>query len=226
MARRIAPSTSPDARSWPRLMLLVEAFEHAAGLLDGVARAVERDVIAALLGDDAEPALDQRQVLAVLAEQHGGVAVVVEGEHDLGRRRCPAAGTSPWPGPSGRNGIRLLLLPRAPARRAARAFASAPNRLLVLTSVIGHRRDLADQGCRRHRPAPAADRASGRRSGPDGGRASRTARRSVMPTQRAMNAAWLPVDVVLQALQALVLHGLRRPDRPCRRPACRAAANI
>ena len=52
------------------LELLVEAFEHAARLLDGVARAFERDLIAALLGDDAEPALDQREVLAVLAEQH------------------------------------------------------------------------------------------------------------------------------------------------------------
>ena len=52
------------------LELLVEAFEHAARLLDGVARAFERDVVAALLGDDAEPALDQREVLAVLAEQH------------------------------------------------------------------------------------------------------------------------------------------------------------
>ena len=58
-----------------------------AGLLDGVARAVQRDVVAALLGDDAEPPLDQREVLAVLAEQHRGVTVVVEGEHDLGRRR-------------------------------------------------------------------------------------------------------------------------------------------
>ena len=67
------------------LELLVEAFQHAPRLLDGVARAVERDVIAALLGDDAEPPLDQREVLAVLAEQHRGEAVVVEGEHDLGR---------------------------------------------------------------------------------------------------------------------------------------------
>ncbi len=57
-----------------------------AGLLDGVARAVQRDVVAALLGDDAEPPLDQREVLAILAEQHRGVTVVVEGEHDLRRR--------------------------------------------------------------------------------------------------------------------------------------------
>ena len=52
-----------------------------------------RDVIAALLGDHAEPALDQREVLAVLAEQHRGEPVVVEGEHDLGlRRRRRSAG--------------------------------------------------------------------------------------------------------------------------------------
>jgi len=41
-------------------------------------------VIAALLGDDAQPALDQGQILAVLAEQHRGQPVVVEREHDLG----------------------------------------------------------------------------------------------------------------------------------------------
>src|SRR6202008_816902 len=68
------------------LDLLIEAFEHAAGLLDRVARALDGDMIAALLGDHAEPALDQREVLAVLAEQHRGVAVVVEREHDLSRR--------------------------------------------------------------------------------------------------------------------------------------------
>ena len=85
MARRIAPSTSPVHQFVAALELLVEAFEHAARLLAGVARARERDVIAALLGHDAEPALDQGEVLAVLAEQQRGEAIVVEGEHDLGR---------------------------------------------------------------------------------------------------------------------------------------------
>ena len=66
------------------LDVLVETFQHAARLLAAVARAVDGDLIAALLGDHAEPALDQREVLAVLAEQHGGEPVVVEGEHDLG----------------------------------------------------------------------------------------------------------------------------------------------
>ena len=64
-------------------MLLIEPFEHAPRLLDALARAFDRDVIAALLRDDAEPALDQREVLAVLAEQQRGEAIVVEGEHDL-----------------------------------------------------------------------------------------------------------------------------------------------
>ena len=51
------------------LELLIEAFEHAARLLAGIAAAFERDVIAALLGDHAESALDQGEVLAVLTEQ-------------------------------------------------------------------------------------------------------------------------------------------------------------
>ena len=45
-------------------------------------------MIAALLGDHAEPALDQGEVLAVLAEQRRGEPVVVERDHDLGRRFC------------------------------------------------------------------------------------------------------------------------------------------
>src|SRR4029077_693296 len=39
-----------------------------------------------LLGGDAEAALDQSEVLAVLAEQHRSVAVVVEVERGLRRR--------------------------------------------------------------------------------------------------------------------------------------------
>src|SRR5262245_59437974 len=50
------------------LELLVKAFEHAPRPLHAVARARERDVIAALPGDHAEPALDQREILPVLAE--------------------------------------------------------------------------------------------------------------------------------------------------------------
>ena len=163
------------------LELLVEAFEHAARLLAGVARALDGDVIAARVGDDAEPPLDQREILVVLAEQRRGEPVVVEGEHDLGRRRClGAAGSSPWSGPSVRNGV------RPPCRRELR-LAPARCRGERAEQAVGadlddrHRHDLADQRCRRHRPAPAADRASGRRAGRDGGPASRTARRSVVP---------------------------------------------
>ena len=63
----------------------VEAVEHAARLLAGLARAFERDMIAARGRRDAEPPFDQREVLAVLAEQDRGEAIVVEGENDLGR---------------------------------------------------------------------------------------------------------------------------------------------
>ena len=67
------------------LELLVKALEHAPRLLAGLARAFDGDVVAALIGDDVEPALDQREVLPVLAEQSRGEPVVVEGQHDLGR---------------------------------------------------------------------------------------------------------------------------------------------
>ena len=150
MASRMAPSTSPETRSWPRLMLLVEAFQHAARLLDGVARALERDVVAALLGDDAEPALDQREVLAVLAEQHGGKTVVVEGQHDLGRRafrgRDQSVAGAEW-------------AQRHQARDSSQACESGAGTVGASASVaeqaVGadlgdpHRRNLADR-----RPAP------------------------------------------------------------------------
>src|SRR5437764_7255550 len=41
------------------LELLIEAMQHPPRLLAGIARAAEREVIAALLSGDAEPALDQ-----------------------------------------------------------------------------------------------------------------------------------------------------------------------
>ena len=50
-------------------------------------------MIAALFGDDAQPTLDQGQVLPVLAEQQGGEPVIVEGEHDL---RCGIVAGSVW----------------------------------------------------------------------------------------------------------------------------------
>jgi hypothetical protein len=51
------------------LELIVEPFKDAASLLAAIARTFEGQMIAALIGGDAEPPLDQRKVLAVLAKQ-------------------------------------------------------------------------------------------------------------------------------------------------------------
>ena len=100
------------------LELLVEAFQHAARLLAGVARAVDGDVIAALLGDHAEPALDQREILAVLAEQDRGEPVVVEGEHDLRGGRLRGSGGGRDHGILCAQGSFKLLLRQAAGARA------------------------------------------------------------------------------------------------------------
>ena len=106
-------------------------------------------MIAALVGDHAEPPLDQREVLAVLAEQHRGEPVVVEGEHDLRRRRLRRTGP-------GRCRVRACatpsgsLRPRPPAGATVGALTSVPNRLLLPTSVIVTGVDFADQRRRRH----------------------------------------------------------------------------
>ena len=63
---------------------LVKSDEHAPGLLDGVARAFDGELVAALLGDDAETALDQREVLSVLAEQQRSAAIIIKVEYGLG----------------------------------------------------------------------------------------------------------------------------------------------
>jgi len=68
---------------------LVEAFEHAPRQLAGLVGAFQRDVIAARIGDDAEPAFDQGEVLAVLTEQGGGKAIVV-GRSARFASRCSA----------------------------------------------------------------------------------------------------------------------------------------
>ena len=128
---------------------LVEALEHAARLLDGVARALERDLIAALLGDDAEPALDQREVLAVLAEQQRGEAIVVEGEHDLGggvcrrRHRRPRASFR-CPTWSCATVLSLLLPPSSVRSPCAGAAASVAEQAVGADLGDRHRRDLAD----------------------------------------------------------------------------------
>ena len=196
MASRIAPSTSPDGEFVAALDVLVEAFQHAARLLDGVARAFERDVIAALLGDDAEPALDQRQVLAVLAEQHRGVggcrrrrarsasAARVRGAAPvLGRVRAVRNGSSGSPRP-----------PRAAAARLARMSASVAEQAVGADFGDGHRRDLADQAM----PAPMT--CTGCRYGerptiwPGWRPGFSNSTSKVRPTQRAMNAACCRVD--------------------------------
>ncbi len=117
------------------LELLVEAFEHATRLLAGIAAAFQRDVIAALLGDDAEAALDQGEVLAVLTEQRRGEPVVVERDHDLGRRFCGRSRDD-------RSGIGCAScqLDQAPIAAGAGsrtgAEAKVPNRLFDPTPVI------------------------------------------------------------------------------------------
>src|SRR5215470_8252718 len=61
----------------------IEPVEHTARLLAGVTRALESNVVAALLGDHAEAALDHREVLAILAEQQRSEAIVIIGKSDL-----------------------------------------------------------------------------------------------------------------------------------------------
>ena len=91
-------------------------------------------MIAARIGDDAEPPLDQREILAVLSEQRRGEAIVVEGQGNLRRIvrgdkdrfiRSGGAACLPIQAPS-------------PTRAGSRAFACAslPNSEFLATSVI------------------------------------------------------------------------------------------
>ena len=80
------------AELYPR----IEVFEHVAGLFAGFRGALDRDLIADGVGEDAEPAFDLGEVLVVMPEEQRGVAIVVEGQSDLGgrlrgdrRRACP-----------------------------------------------------------------------------------------------------------------------------------------
>ena len=63
--------------------LRIQGFQHAPRGVAAVARAGDSDVIAAGVHDDSEPALDQRQVLSVGADQRRRRAVVVEIDDDL-----------------------------------------------------------------------------------------------------------------------------------------------
>ena len=67
--------------------LRIERLQHAPRGVAAVARAGDGDVVAARIDDDAEPPLDQREVLAVGADQRGSGAVVVEVDDDLGLGR-------------------------------------------------------------------------------------------------------------------------------------------
>ena len=80
-----------------------------------------RDLIAARIGDDGEPALDQSEVLAVLAEQRGGEAVVVEGQHDL--RRVVRRDEDRFRSGFGCSQFRLRRPENRPACGVARAYA-------------------------------------------------------------------------------------------------------
>src|SRR5512139_1920587 len=116
------------------LQVFVQPLQHAAGLLAGAARSLERDMIAALLRYYAEPTFDQREILSVLAEQHGGQLVVLEREHDLRGRRLLGGGSG-WD-----HGIRCAQgASQAPAvaRAGISVFCptSAPNNVLVPISV-------------------------------------------------------------------------------------------
>src|SRR5215211_7721851 len=156
------------------LELLVEPFQHAPSLLHRFAIAFDRDMVAARIRHDTEPAFDQREILSVLTEQRGRQSVVVEGEHGLGDARAGlGAGNErivgserphqapamivrspcPEPGESDRRArsvnAAMTMSGRALMRSGSRlswrwdeatepplAPASAPNRLLVPTSVI------------------------------------------------------------------------------------------
>jgi hypothetical protein len=75
------------------LELLVEALQNAARLLAGATRSFDGDMISALLRHHAEPALDEREVLSVLAKQHRGELVVLESEHGLRGGRLLGGGS-------------------------------------------------------------------------------------------------------------------------------------
>src|SRR5262249_49497446 len=67
------------------LELVIEGFEHAPRLLAGFARALDRHLIAAGIGDDTETTFDRGEILPILPEQRRGEPVVVERHHDLRR---------------------------------------------------------------------------------------------------------------------------------------------
>jgi hypothetical protein len=71
--------------------LLVQRSEHEPGLLAGDLLALERHVVAAVVGHHIEATLDQREILAIASEQGAGEPIVVEGDDDP-RRAVPLLG--------------------------------------------------------------------------------------------------------------------------------------
>ena len=107
----MAPFDVALAQVAAALELLIKSLENVARLLARAARAFYRDVIAALLGDHAEAAFDQRKILSVLSEQHRRELVVFECKHGLGRGRLLGGGSGRDHGIRCAQGwFRLLLL--------------------------------------------------------------------------------------------------------------------
>jgi len=67
----------------PLHRLCIQSLQHAARGIAAVARARNRDVIAAGIHDHAEPPLDLRQILSVGSDQGRGSAIVIEVDDDL-----------------------------------------------------------------------------------------------------------------------------------------------
>ena len=93
-----------------------------------------RHLVAAGGGIDAEPLLDQREVLVELAEQRRHQPVVVEGDDDVGL----FLGERGNGAPSWRTGVQAAVSAMAPLVSGT-SPASVPNRLLVPTPVIDTR---------------------------------------------------------------------------------------
>ncbi len=184
--------------------------------------------------DDAELAFDQREVLAVLAEQQstrgelsskvstvcvGGVAAPRAAARSQFRVRLGMCAT--------RSGLQLpqesrlrRLRRRLACERAEQAVcAGVPS---IVTGAICRRSAMHGRmtctGCRYGRLADDLARMA-----PGLFEQHVEASADAAGVERGL----LCVSISgLQALQALGLHVLAAPGRPCRRPACRGAANI
>ncbi len=62
----------------------IEIFQNQPRTFARHRRPLDRHVIAVRIGDHAEPAFEFRKVLVVLSEYERGMAIVVEGQCDLG----------------------------------------------------------------------------------------------------------------------------------------------